>query len=134
MIARHFFDRASGRGQRPLLVCFNRPLSERLELAVRPGGWVATVHGLCADFLRERGQEIDFSTMRTDRLFRERISERVIAESVPDAWKFDALIVDEGQDFGPIWFDILGAFLRDPHVLWLEDPDHTMGRSPGSGE
>src|SRR5262245_8794992 len=29
MIARHVFDRAISQGRRPLLVCFNRPLSER---------------------------------------------------------------------------------------------------------
>src|SRR5262249_35595778 len=35
MIARQMFDRAIYEGRRPLLVCFNRPLSERLKVAVR---------------------------------------------------------------------------------------------------
>jgi superfamily I DNA and RNA helicase len=55
------------------------------------------------------------------------VSERVVAEAVPDHWKFDTVIVDEGQDFEPVWADILGLFLREPHdFLWLEDPDQNL--------
>ena len=126
-IARHFFDDALRRDRRPLLVCFNRPLSERLKVVVRPGGLVVTFNGLCARFLEERGQRLDFDEMKRDPRFWEKVSERVIAEAVPDHWKFDTLIVDEGQDFEPVWADILGLFLRDPHdMLWLEDPDQNL--------
>ena len=126
-ITRHFFDEALRRGRRPLLVCFNRPLSERLKVAVQPGGLVVTFNGLCARFLEERGQRLDFDEMKRDPRFWEQVSERVIAEAVPDHWKFDTLIVDEGQDFEPVWADILGLFLREPHdVLWLEDPDQNL--------
>lgn len=126
-IARHFFDDALRRGRRPLLVCFNRPLSERLKVVVRAGGLVVTFNGLCARFLEERGQRLDFDEMKRDPRFWEKVSERVIAEPVPEHWKFDTLIVDEGQDFEPVWADILGLFLRDPHdVLWLEDPDQNL--------
>jgi hypothetical protein len=61
----------------------------------------------------------------------ERVSERVIAERVPDGWMFDTLIVDEGQDFEPLWFDILGLFLQERHdVLWLEDQDQNLRDQP----
>ncbi len=127
LIARHFFDRAVECGRRPLLVCFNRPLSERLKTSVRAGGRVTTFYGLCTDFLRERGRDVDFAAMQRDRQFWETIAERVIAEPVPDGWTYDTLIVDEGQDFEPIWVDILGTFLRERHdVLWLEDPDQNI--------
>ncbi len=126
-IARHFFDDALRRGRRPLLVCFNRALSERLKNGVQSGGLVATFNGLCARFLEGRGQRLDFDEMKRDLRFWEKVSERVIAEAVPDHWKFDTLIVDEGQDFEPVWADILGLFLREPHdVLWLEDPDQNL--------
>ena len=65
-IARHFFDEALRRGRRPLLVCLNRPLSERLKVAVQPGGLVVTFNGLCARFLEERGQRLDFDEVRRD--------------------------------------------------------------------
>jgi superfamily I DNA/RNA helicase len=55
------------------------------------------------------------------------VYDQVIAQTVPDHWTFDTLIVDEGQDFEPIWPEILGLFLRQPHdVLWLEDPDQNV--------
>jgi hypothetical protein len=130
-IARHFFDDALRRGRRPLLVCFNRPLSERLKVAVQPGGLVTTFYGLCARFLAERGRPQDFTEMGRDPRFWEKVSERVMAEPVPDDWKFDTVIVDEGQDFEPIWADMLDLFVRQPHaVLWLEDIDRP---SPSRG-
>ena len=46
---------------------------------------------------------------------------------MPDHWKFDTVIVDEGQDFEPVWADMLELFLREPHdFLWLEDPDQNL--------
>jgi UvrD-like helicase family protein len=126
-IARHFFDDALRRGRRPLLVCFNRPLSERLKVAVQPGGHVVTFNGLCAEFLEERGQQLHFDEMKQDPRFWEKVSERVVGEAVPDHWKFGTLIVDEGQDFEPIWADILGLFLEESQDwLWLEDPDQNL--------
>jgi hypothetical protein len=130
-IARHFFDDAVRRGRRPLLVCFNRPLSERLKVAVQPGGLVVTFYGLCAQFLARRGQGLDFDEMGRDPAFWEKVSDRVIVEAVPEEWKFGTLIVDEGQDLEPVWADILGLFLREPHdVLWLEDPDQNLRDQP----
>ena len=132
VISRCVFDQAVARGACPLLVCFNRALMERLKVAVSPGGLVATWYGLCDLFLRERGQPVDFAHMRTDPRFWETVAERVIGEHVPEAWKFDTLIVDEGQDFRQEWLDILGLFLREPHdILWLEDPDQSVrGQAP----
>jgi hypothetical protein len=130
-IARHFFDDALRRGRRPLLVCFNRPLSERLKVAVQPGGLVTTFYGLCARFLAERGQPQDFTEMGRDPRFWEKVSERVMAQPVPEDWKFDTVVVDEGQDFEPVWADMLDLFVREPHdVLWLEDPDQNLRDQP----
>jgi hypothetical protein len=42
LVARHFFDQCVERGGRPLLLCFNRPLAERLQHRVANGGMVAT--------------------------------------------------------------------------------------------
>jgi superfamily I DNA and RNA helicase len=130
MIARHVFDHALDQGRRPLLLCFNRPLSERLKIAVRPGGRVTTWYGLCAAFLEDRGHRIDFERMREPG-FWERITEMIIGETVPDSWRFDTLIVDEGQDFEQFWADALWLFLRpDAEVTWLEDPDQNLRRVP----
>jgi hypothetical protein len=129
MIARHFFDEAVACGRRPLLVCFNRPLAERLRVMVRAGGRVSTWYGLIASFLQERGQRIEFQEMTRDRAFWERIRERVVAETIPPDWQFDTLIVDEGQDFEQEWAETLRLFGTDGHdALWLEDPDQNVRR------
>jgi superfamily I DNA/RNA helicase len=39
---------------------------------------------------------------------------RAAAEQLPTDQKFDAVIVDEAQDFAPAWWDTVIALLRDP--------------------
>ena len=128
LVARHYFDRSVNRGRSPLLVCFNRPLAERLKIAVRSSrGLVSTWYGLCGQFLSERGEPPNFNSMRDDPRFWDKVADRVIELRVPEEWKFDTLIVDEGQDFEPDWFDILRMFLREgADILWLEDADQNL--------
>jgi hypothetical protein len=131
-VARYFFDRALAAERRPLLVCFNRPLAEKLKHWVGAGGYVNTWNGLCAKFLEERGHTLDFSQMKGDPDFWMRVQERVVDEEKTDDWLFDTLIVDEGQDFEPLWFDVLGAFLRDDaNVLWLQDESQNIRKDGG---
>ncbi|MFQ5947084.1 MAG: ATP-binding domain-containing protein [Anaerolineae bacterium] len=131
LIAQQFYDAAIAQGKRPMLVCYNRPLQERRKAVLREGGFVITWHGLCNRFLTDRGHRLDYDEMKTDRLFWQRVSELVIGETVPDEWKFDMLIVDEGQDFEQEWTEILRLFLREESgILWLEDPDQNVRDQP----
>ncbi|MEA1053564.1 hypothetical protein U5801_27715, partial [Lamprobacter modestohalophilus] len=50
-------------GKRPLLLCFNRPLAERLRYLVKPGGWVDTWYGFCDHFLQTQGIQLDYASM-----------------------------------------------------------------------
>ncbi len=128
-VAARAFARLVETGRKPLLVCFNRPLAEKLKAAVGPGGKVATVYGFFADFLKARGVAIDWTTMRADPDFWRRVVDQATTETAPDEWLFDALIVDEGQDFEPDWVDVLQLFLRSgAEMLWLEDPDQALSR------
>lgn len=131
LIARQFVARAAGQGRRVALTCFNRPLAERLKRRVGGGGYVSTFHGLCVEFLQDLGEVIDFGQSRTDPRFWPGLFERVMGARVPDAWRFDALVVDEGQDFEQEWVEILRLFLRDgADLLWLEDPDQNLYGKP----
>jgi hypothetical protein len=131
LIARQFFDDAVARGRRPLLVCYNRPLAEKLKAVVGAGGMVGTFHGHCSRFLTERGHRFDYREMNRDPAFWQRIVELVVGESIPEEWTFDSLIVDEGQDFEQEWVDILNLFLREGHeTLWLEDRDQNLRERP----
>lgn len=126
-LARHFHDKWRAGGRRPLLMCFNRPLAERLKHIVAPGGEVATWFGFCDRFLQSRGVRLDFSRMQADPAFWpdavKRMIDEALAGSLSDDWRFDDLIVDEAQDFEPGWFEVLQLFLRDgANILTLEDP------------
>ena len=132
LVAEQMFERVVGQGKRPLLVCFNRPLAEKLRHVMDGPGMVTTWYGLCDRFLAERGHRLDYDRMTSDPDFWHTVGELVIAEHVPETWKFDTLIVDEGQDFERDWVDILDLFLRDGHdVLWLEDEDQNLQDKPG---
>jgi hypothetical protein len=106
------------RGLRPLYVCFNRPLADHFASVVPPGGEVCTFHTLCQKLLRDAGRSPDFSG--PDPFGRMEVQ----AASVPvgEHWRFDTVIVDEGQDFSIAWRDQVLRHARDKaRVVWLED-------------
>jgi hypothetical protein len=115
-------------GLRPLYVCFNRPLADHIERLVPSGGRVATFHMLGDAFLRARGETPNYGSPD---VFNE--METALADAdLPETWKYDVLIVDEGQDFSAAWRDILLRMLKDPgRAIWLEDPMQNLyGREP----
>jgi superfamily I DNA and RNA helicase len=70
--------------------------------------------------------------MNSDPGFWPKVQDRVTEENIPREWRFNTLIVDEGQDFETEWFEILKLFLCDEaDILWLEDPDQSLrGKLP----
>ena len=107
LVAREAHDRAIENGRRPLLVCFNRSLAERLRARVKAGGYVDTWNGFCAKFLESQGAKLDFAAATINPRFWQEVQEQVIGAAIPDDWLFDTLVVDEGQDFEQEWYDIL---------------------------
>ena len=134
LVAREAHDRAIQNGRRPLLVCFNRSLAERLRARVKAGGYVDTWNGFCAKFLESQGGKLDFAAATINPRFWREVQEQVIGAAIPDDWLFDTLVVDEGQDFEQEWYDILKLFLTpNAEILWLEDADQNIyGREPVS--
>ena len=110
---------AVARGQRPLYVCFNRPLADHIARVAPPEAKVANYHQLCDWIARDSGRAPDFQAADIfDRL------ETLFAGTPIDArWQFDVLIVDEGQDFQQPWVGALERLLRPGAAWWwLEDP------------
>ena len=106
-------------GRRPLYVCFNRPLADHIERLVPPGGRVATFHMLGDAFLRAAGVTPDYAAAGVW----SQMETALATAELPAAWRFDVLIVDEGQDFSSAWRDILLRMLNeDGRATWLEDP------------
>jgi hypothetical protein len=122
------YRQAIDRGQRPLYVCFNRPLADHFAAIAPTGGLASSFHMLCDRRLRAAGQVPDFS--RPD-AFEQLVAD---AAALPDGEGdlFDTLIVDEGQDFPESWRDLVLRHARPAaRVLWLEDPlQNLYGRPP----
>ena len=121
------FRDALAAGRRPLYVCYNRPLADHIALIAPPGGVVATYHQLCDRVLRAHGHIPDFT--QADAFAR---LEAGFGELAPGKdWRFDELIVDEGQDFRNDWRDALLRLLRPAgRAWWLEDPMQNLYGRP----
>jgi hypothetical protein len=132
VVACRFAEDAAAAGKRVLLVCFNRPLVERIKMSVPREVKASTFYGFMDQFLISRGHEIAYTRINEPN-FWEDIQERVIGEAIEPDWKFDTLIVDEGQDFKPQWSEILALFLKpDSDLLWLEDLDQSIQPDRGN--
>lgn len=115
-------------GLRPLYVCYNRPLADHLQRLVPEGGRVASIYMLFDAFMCEQGALLDY---RSPSVFAD--MERVFANAeLPPAWRYDVLIIDEGQDFSEGWRDIVLRMVKpEGRAIWLEDPMQNLyGRAP----
>lgn len=126
VLATKFAMDAATASKRVLLVCFNRPLAERIKIKMPKQVHVSTFYALMDRFLISRGHKIPYERMG-ELNFWGGLQERIIGETIGPDWKFDALIVDEGQDFEQQWSEILRLFLNpDADLLWLEDLDQSI--------
>jgi hypothetical protein len=119
---------AAAAGRRALYVCFNRPLAAHMAELVPAGTLALTYHQLCDQVVRSLGKVPDFARPDVYRW----LETRFAACAPGEAWRFDELIVDEGQDFAPAWVPPLLALLEpDGRAWWLEDPMQNLyGRDP----
>jgi hypothetical protein len=110
---------AVARGERPLYVCFNRPLADHIARVAPPEAKVLNYHQLCDAVAREAGRAPDFAAPDVFEQL-----ETAFAQTPIDArWQADVLIVDEGQDFREPWVPALERMLRPGGAWWwLEDP------------
>ncbi|WP_322060745.1 ATP-binding domain-containing protein [Paraburkholderia sp. J63] len=110
---------ALARGARTLYVCFNRPLADHIAKVAPPEAKVANYHQLCDWVSRDGGHVPDFEGTQVF----EDLERRFVQTPIDARWKFDVVIVDEGQDFQPAWVDALARLLRPGAAWWwLEDP------------
>ena len=105
-----------------LFTCFNRVLAEWLRKVHGTGGQfeVQHFHGLCRQVVTkaglpfrpsEGGEEQEFWRSQAPRLFNDAIDE---LDKRGNLRRYNAIIVDEGQDFGEDWWLPLQMLLSDP--------------------
>lgn len=109
--------RLAAAGQRALLVCYNIPLADRLRALVAERGAAADVfcfHDLVRHVIEGAGLEYALP-LENRQEFYDRTAVELFYEAVPRfATRWDALIVDEAQDFADEWWPPLEALLADP--------------------
>jgi hypothetical protein len=126
-LAMAVFRDAIDTARRPLYVCYNRPLADHISLIAPKGGEVTTYHQLCVRMLRDAGHQPDFSRPGA---FGE-VERLAAALTPPERWRFDEIIIDEGQDFRESWRDhLLGLLQADGRAWWLEDPMQNLYDRP----
>jgi hypothetical protein len=134
MLSMEKAKRLAREGQRVLLTCYNQNL----------GNWIASqVEGdriearrflaLCKHYADKAGIELEKRPNESEDEFFGRFPDALIdgAETLPDD-RFDAIIVDEGQDFEEEWWAALTSLLTDPDdgVLYIfyDDNQRLYGR------
>jgi hypothetical protein len=104
-------------GKRTLLTCFNVKLADALRATTEgvPNLHVVHFHGLCVELAREanvsteRDPSVDDETWYAERLPEAlELAARVLGP------RFDAIVVDEAQDFRAWWWAALLATHREP--------------------
>jgi len=111
-------------GSRVLFACFNKALAESLAAGAGDSSVTyATFHKLCVDLAKEAGVELpDFGKGKAPSDY--------FSDVLPDALleaagilgpRFDALVIDEAQDFESDWYEILLCLLDDESKanVWL---------------
>ncbi|WP_113716985.1 NERD domain-containing protein [Arthrobacter dokdonensis] len=100
-------------GKRVGLFCYNKGLGMYFQLQV--AGWKSARPAFIGEFHEyvvslgvPEGTGQDYFDVEMPRLLKE------LAQGMPLGDKFDAIIVDEAQDFAPSWWDALRACLKEP--------------------
>jgi len=123
--------RVAAEGGRALLVCFNAPLATNLAGSLKNAKsvTVSTFHTLCVRLGGPRVPSNHDETWFVDE------AANVLVEAageLPDAQRFDALVVDEAQDLTDEWLAALQFLLRQPDespILLLFDSHQQLYRS-----
>ena len=101
-------------GRRVLLTCFNKGLAGYLreQMEVPRGLEIRHFHELCADLVQEVGV-VPPPGAEEGPPFLEWLPDGLFEALAQSQRRFDAIVVDEGQDFASPWFDVLEASLED---------------------
>ena len=138
-VAMELARRLCAEGQRVLFLCFNSPLARRVATDTA-GVTVRTFHS----FVWECATKAGLGSRIPDKppqSYYENDAPRLLEDALqalPDE-RYDAVLVDEGQDFRAAWWTPVTRMLRDRersalHVFWDPDQDlHRGGPTPGLG-
>ena len=128
-------------GHKVLFLCFNAPLGEYLAAGMASEAGVEASH-----FHKFARKVIDDAGMLPGGTWDQAVWDEQFAELLPEAAsklgvEFDAIVIDEGQDFHPQWWTALQFLLADPDdgILYVfaddqQDVYRTGWEPPFEGE
>lgn len=107
--------RLTKQGFRVLLTCYNRNLARFMDESVgsTPNLDVRNFHKLCFDLARE-ADLLPLETDSSTQFYNELLPDVMMDAADQLNTRYDAIIVDEGQDFRPQWWLPLQTLLEDP--------------------
>lgn len=118
-------------GQRPTLIVYNNVLSWYLKDTIRTEGLngdARTYHSFLPDWFR-RNYRQEIPRLPSDQFDYdwETILGILTSDSHPEPPKLDHLIVDEGQDFSPNFYEMLG-YIADNVTIFADDNQSVSDR------
>lgn len=120
LIVAHRAARLASKGYKVLIVTYNRSLWYHIKDLVDQTPYnfewsnltFRHFHGFCGDILNELFIKTNFNNMIP-------LMENIIKNKSIDKFKFDAILIDEGQDYDWEWYNILSHFLKDRNELFF---------------
>jgi hypothetical protein len=116
--------RLANAGQRVALICYSHGLASYLKRITagwsrrQQPGYVGEFHSLGIQWGAPAGPDENERTKETSQFFEHDLPAQMLelAAALPDGQRFDAIVVDEAQDFADSWWDPVLAALRDPEA------------------
>lgn len=106
-------------GLRVLLTCYNDNLADWLKTSdfAHENIRIVHFHGLCREEI-STAKEVnllpkEITGVDDDTYYRKQMPEHLELAAIANESTFDAIIVDEGQDFDPYWLKVLASLLAD---------------------
>jgi hypothetical protein len=128
-------------GHRTLLTCFNLRLGEHLRASVAgfDGIDTATFHQLCIQMAKEAGVDLPPEDAGpASPYFEHRLPDALAEAAARLGPRYDAIVVDEGQDFRQWWWPALLALHTDPDggflYVFADDNQNLYGGALPVGE
>lgn len=108
----------SEQGFQVLLLTFNAPLAEHLRQRAPQNVAVFHFHGLCKHLAEQAG--LGYRASRNEQEWFDQVLPGMLFEALAELGpQYDAVIVDEGQDFQETWWETIIELLRDKQTgIW----------------
>ena len=117
-------------GFKTLFVCYNELLAKHLDSMIECSD-VQTYHAFCYQEIRAAGLTVP--ARPTDEWWESKASEMLIEAAASNNTSYDAVVIDEAQDFSQKWIDSLLLLLSDaldpPVYLFSDSRQDLYGRT-----